>query len=76
MDSQLAPPELSEPGPLHCCCKGEDCVALIHNLTVVDGLNKDARNAAQLGQVCFPYSKTMNAADRPEPPRPPQCLRS
>ncbi|KAL2111246.1 hypothetical protein VUR80DRAFT_10373 [Thermomyces stellatus] len=52
MDSllPLAPPVLSQPEPLQCCCGSEDCVALIHNGKVVDGLDKDARAAAQLGQ--------------------------
>lgn len=56
MDSalQVKPPELSEPEPLRCCCEGDECVSLRHNCSVVDGLDKDARAAAQLGQVCFP----------------------
>lgn len=55
MDSplQLATPVLSEPEPLRCCCEDEECIALRHNGRVVDGLDKDARSAAQLGQVCL-----------------------
>jgi len=35
-----------------CCCGRASCVYLRHNNEALDGLEKDVRMAAQLGQVC------------------------
>jgi hypothetical protein len=35
-----------------CCCGRDSCAYLRHNNDALDGLEKDVRTAAQLGQVC------------------------
>lgn len=35
-----------------CCCGRDSCAYLRHNNEALDGLEKDVRTAAQLGQVC------------------------
>lgn len=35
-----------------CCCGRASCAYLRHNNEALDGLEKDVRTAAQLGQVC------------------------
>lgn len=34
-----------------CCCGKPDCALLAHNGTLLDGLERDVRQAASLGQV-------------------------
>jgi hypothetical protein len=41
---------------LRCCCGRKDCAYLKHNCVALDDLEKEVRTAAQLGQVCIPYS--------------------
>jgi hypothetical protein len=36
---------------IQCCCGHTDCAYLKHNSTALDDLEKDVRQAAQLGQV-------------------------
>lgn len=35
-----------------CCCGKDECVYLRHNNQALDGLERDVRQAARLGQVC------------------------
>jgi len=36
---------------IQCCCGHTDCAYLKHNSSALDNLEKDVRQAAQLGQV-------------------------
>lgn len=36
---------------LACCCGRQECAYLEHNNTALEGLEKDVRTAAALGQV-------------------------
>ena len=38
-----------------CCCGNEACAYLRHNQDALEGLEKDVRTAARLGQVCNTY---------------------
>ena len=36
-----------------CCCGRRHCAFLLRNTSALEGLERDLRNAAQIGQVCF-----------------------
>jgi len=39
-----------------CCCGNDACAYLKHNQSALDGLERDVRTAAQLGQVCSMFA--------------------
>ena len=47
--SNLAPTNDSIP---ECCCGRDDCVFLRHSLRLLEKVERDARTAGELGQVC------------------------
>jgi hypothetical protein len=50
-DSAAAAGSIPHPPPA-CCCGNEHCAYLQHNQRALDGLERDVRTAAKLGQVC------------------------
>lgn len=48
----MRPPNMDTPS---CCCGRVNCAYLEHNNAAMEGLEKDLRSAAQIGQVSFDH---------------------
>ena len=55
---------------LRCCCGRSECAYLRHNHAAMEGLEKDLRSAAQIGQVGESFNDNTGACNIPQPHNP------